>query len=424
MYTRLYNFLIKHSCIYENQFGFRSKHSTNHALISITEDVRKALDKQNISCGVFIDLQKAFDTVNHAILLNKLDFYGIRGVANDWLRSYLTNRQQFTSIDGHESEKAHMPYGVPQGSVLGPLLFLIYINDLHNAIKYSTVRHFADDTNLLINNKSPKQLQKRLNLDLRNLSKWLKANMISLNSSKSELIIFKHPSKTINYNFKIKLDGKKLIPSKFVKYLGVYIDCNLSWAYHIDILATKLSRANGMLMKVRHYVSRNTLHSIYFGIFHSLLTYGVQIWGQIKNKHFHRVQLLQNKAIRTINFANFRASVNPLYKDSNILKLSDIINLQNFLFVRDDLKGELPNALTDTFKLVSNVHNYNTRSASQSKVTMPSVRTTIYGIRSITYQSGAIWNYLVTKLRDSNIQGKSKSGCKNSIRKFFLRSYH
>ena len=161
----------------------------------------------------------------------------------------------------------------------------------------------------------------------------------------AELIIFKHPNKKINYNFKIKIDGKKIIPSKFIKYLGVLIDCNLNWSHHIDVLATKLSRANGMLMKIRHFVSPNTLRSIYFGIFHSLLTYGGQIWGQIKNKHFHRLEMLQNKAIRIINFAAYRASVNPLYKNSKILKLSDVINLQNFLLVRDDLKGELPSAL-------------------------------------------------------------------------------
>ena len=168
------------------------------------------------------------------------------------------------------------------------------------------------------------------------MSYHLKANRISLNASKTELIIFQHPKRKINFNFKIRIDGKKLVPSKYVKCLGIFIDSNLNWVPHIDILASKLSSANGMLMKVRHFVSNDTLRSIYFAIFHSLLTYGVQVWGQIKNKHFHRLELLQNKAIRIINFATFKASVNPLYKNSNVLKLADIVNLQNFLFVRDD----------------------------------------------------------------------------------------
>ena len=139
MYKRLYSFLDRLNCIYEFQFGFRAGHSTSHALLSLTEKVREALDSGKFACGVFIDLQKAFDTVDHSILLTKLKHYGIKGIANDWFKSYLTGRSQYTSVNGFDSEHRDMNYGVPQGSVLGPLLFLIYINDLHNAIKFSTV---------------------------------------------------------------------------------------------------------------------------------------------------------------------------------------------------------------------------------------------------------------------------------------------
>ena len=170
-----------------------------------------------------------------------------------------------------------MKFGVPQGSVFGPLWFLIYINDLHITIKYCTVHHFADDTNILIKNKSLKQRKKQLNLDLRNLSNWLKANKISLNASKTELLIFRHPNKKINYDLKIKIDGKRLIPSKYIKYLGIVIDEHLNWDYHVDTLAPKLARAIGMLMKVRHYVPKPTLRTIYFGLVESILTYGAQI---------------------------------------------------------------------------------------------------------------------------------------------------
>ena len=207
IHERLYSFLNLHNCIYDNQYGFRKKHSTNHALISITEDIRNALDNNQIAYGVFIDLQKAFDTVDHKILLSELDHYGVRGVANNWFKSYLTNRRQLVVINGIKSELI-LKYGVPQGSVLGPLLFLIYINDLHKSIKFSRVRHFADDTNIVIDNSSPKQLQKQLNLDLKNLCNWLKANKISLNASKSEIIVFRHHNKKINYNLKIKIEEK------------------------------------------------------------------------------------------------------------------------------------------------------------------------------------------------------------------------
>ena len=147
VHERLYCFLEMHECIYELQFGFRAKHSTNHALMSLTEMVRNALDNSNFACGIFVDFQKAFDTVDHEILLQKLEHYGIRGLANKWFKSYLSNRKQYVSVNGFHSKTLPMDYGVPQGSVLGPLLFLIYINDLHNAIRHSIVHHFADDTN-------------------------------------------------------------------------------------------------------------------------------------------------------------------------------------------------------------------------------------------------------------------------------------
>ena len=131
------------------QFGFRQQYSTSHALVNITEIIRKALDDGNIGCGVFVDLQKAFDTVHHQILLAKLSHYGIRGVSNDWFKSYLSNRSQHVSINGYDFGLAAINWGVPLGSVLSPLLFLVYINDLNQAIKFFKVHHFADDVNLL-----------------------------------------------------------------------------------------------------------------------------------------------------------------------------------------------------------------------------------------------------------------------------------
>ena len=219
----------KYNCIYNLQFGFRDKHSTNHALIDITETIRSALDNDKTVCGIFVDLQKAFDTVNHEILIEKLNYYGIRGPANSWFKSYLNNRKQFVSINGFNSDTLNMPHGVPQGSVLGPLLFLIYINDLHLSIKHSKVYHFADDTNLLHINNSHKKLEKYLNFDLKYLHNWLLANKISLNCSKTELIFFHKPRKKTPQKTKIKINGKQLLHQHAIKYLGIYLDENTIW---------------------------------------------------------------------------------------------------------------------------------------------------------------------------------------------------
>ena len=149
MYKRLYTFLNKNNIIYNLQFGFRQQYSTSQALINITENIRKALDDGNIGCGIFVDLQKAFDTVDHQILLAKLNHYGICEVSNDWFKSYLSNCNQYVSINGYECGLAALNCGILQGSVIGPILFLLYINDLNQAIKFCKVHHFADDTNLL-----------------------------------------------------------------------------------------------------------------------------------------------------------------------------------------------------------------------------------------------------------------------------------
>ena len=173
MYVRLYRFFNLHNTLLECQFGFRANHSTSHALISITEKLRDALDTGHFACGVFIDLKKAFDTVDHKILISKLEHYGVRGIIKDWLSSYLDNRKQFVSLNGFKSSLNFITCGFPQGSVLGPLLFLIYITDLSSSVKHSVVHHFADDTNLICINKSLKLLNKHINYDLKGITDWL-----------------------------------------------------------------------------------------------------------------------------------------------------------------------------------------------------------------------------------------------------------
>ena len=194
------------------------------------------------------------------------------------------------------------------------------------------------------------------------------------------MLLFRHPNKKVDYDLKIKIDGKKLQSSTYVKYLGVLLDAHLNWSHHTTTLAAKLNRAIGMLAKIRHYVDEKSLRNIYFGIFSSVMTYASQIWGQFSNKHVIRIQKLQNRALRVINNAKFGESSSPLYYKSKILKLTDQIRLENFYLVQNDLKGELPTPLLDTFKIIADTHDHNTRGSAQHKLSLPKIRTQAYGI--------------------------------------------
>ena len=235
--------------------------------------------------------------------------------------------------------------------------------------------------------------------------------------------MFRHPNKKLNYNLKIKIDGKRILPSNYVKYLGLYIDSHLKWNYHTDILAPKLSRALGMLTKIRHYVSKITLRTIYFGIFSSILTYGCQIWGQIINNNVNRIIKLQDKVIRVINFSHYNASRNLLYNESKILKLTDNIKLLNFIYVHDSLNGTLPSALNNNFIFSQNSHTYITRGSLLNKILLPKVRTKIYGLKSINYESSIAWNNLVNKFGEKILHLKTKTYCKNLITQHLLDNY-
>ena len=337
--------------------------------------------------------KKAFDTVDHTILLNKLKYYGIRGKTNDWFRSYLTGRRQFVSINGYNSKLLDLNIGVPQGSVLGPLLFLIYINDLHIAIRNSKVHHFADDTNLLHINNSPNQLNKQLNQDLRSLCNWLKANKIALNVTKTEFIFFRHPNKKIIPTLKLKIDGKRLYPSHSVKYLGVQLDEFLSFKQHTYQIASKLRRANGMISKIRHYLSPDIVRSIYFAISDSHLTYCCGVLGQKGNTQVDKIISLQNSAMRLISFSNYRTSCKPIYRQFKILEFRERVVLQNTLFVNSSLNKLVPRPLLNFFSLRANAHNYVIRNGLC--LAHKYVRTTKYGTYSIKCQCINNWNYFV-----------------------------
>ena len=246
MFKRLYEYLDSLNTFYPLQFGFRERHSNNHALISMTESIKNTTDNGSYGCGVSIDLKKAFDTVNHSIFLKKMEHYGVRVIALNWFTSYLSHRKQYVSVNGHTSEYLNISCGVLQGSVLAPLLFLIHINDLPSVSKYLRFYLFADDTNIYFEAKDLKTLQKIMNRELRHVKKWLEADKLALNIEKTNFVVFHSPGKKLTEPIILKFGRKKITHANHVKFLGVLLDETLSWRSDLIDLSRKLPRSVGI----------------------------------------------------------------------------------------------------------------------------------------------------------------------------------
>ena len=250
--------------------------------------------------------------------------------------------------------------GVRQGSILGPLLFFIYINNLHVVIKYSEVHHFADNTNLLNFNNCVKSINKQVNYDLKTLSTWLKANKISLNVGKTELVLFTSSKKQLYCDLKIKLNWKWLYETDLVRYFGIQIDKRLTWKQQINHVALKLNKASAMLSKLRHALDSKTLRSVYYAIFESHLCYASLVWAQNTNS-VKRLHLLQKKSLRIMFFQSRNSHTVPLFKVSKILKSFDKAALENCIFINKSLKGLLPSIFNNWFKVSFESHSHDTK---------------------------------------------------------------
>ncbi len=276
MYKRIINFLEKNQTIFHGQYGFWSNNSTSHALLLITNKIQLAIEDGMFAYGIFLDLKKAFDTVNHNILLKKLEHYGIRGLPLQWFSLYLRNRKQFVSIGNVVSDQKSITCGVPQGSVLGPLLFLLYVNDFSKSATSLDFHLFADDSNLFyFTNRNLEVLESNLNERLLKVHEWLCANKLALNVEKSNFVLFRPVQKKPNCILNLKICDQQITEKQSINYLGILMGCHLNWKNHILELSKKISRGIGILLKLRNFVSTQILRQIYYTIIYSFLTYSI-----------------------------------------------------------------------------------------------------------------------------------------------------
>ena len=322
-HRRLESFIERSHILNDCQYGFRKNSSTSLALIDFVENITDAIDRHEYTVGVFIDLKKAFDTVDHTILLQKLNHIGIRGVAYDWLANYLTNRKQYVLYNGTESSVKQIVCGVPQGAILAPLLFLLYINDLANVSNMVKLVLFADDTNLYMSGGNIEQLMMSLNRELVKLESWFKVNKLSLNVAKTNFMVF--TNRSVSIPVVIKLCGLTIDRVNVTKFLGVLIDQSLNWKVHIEDLCLKLRKSTSIIFKASLVINSDACRTLYCTLFLPYITYCAEVWGNAYTTTLSRVIISQKRVIRVICKVPRGTSTTLLFKEQRLLKFDDIV---------------------------------------------------------------------------------------------------
>ena len=388
MFNRLLEYLNKHNILHKLQFGFRPEHTTFDALIALVDYIVNAIEHGECVIGVFLDLSKAFDTVDHKILLDKLQYYGVRGTQLNWFSNYLSDRQQFTTFNNVTSCYKNIKCGVPQGSILGPLLFLIYLNDIALISENVFTINFADDTSVFIKGNNLHEMSMKMNDNLRQITEWLQTNKLSLNIKKSNFMIFK-PKRTCNTPVDIVMNNQRIEQVHSTKFLGVVLDCNLSWKNHIDYISKKVAKGIGVLSKCSKYLNLNTKRTLYYSFIFPHLIYCNHVWGNTFSSHLYRLEILQKKAIRIVCAAPYLSHTSELFRKMSVLKIKEIhfyvVSIIMYKFVS---KRSLP-MYNNMFIFNSEIHNVNTRSLN--KLHLPRVTTTL-SKRFIKYHGSLIWN--------------------------------
>ena len=365
MYVRLLDYLDHNNIINNAQFGFRKNHSTHMALLNLYDKISAAANNKHYAMGIFIDLSKAFDTLNHEILLSKLYYYGIRGVTLEWFKSYISNRRQYVVIDNIDSCVRPVTCGVPQGSILGPLLFILYINDIIAVSKLLHFILFADDTSLFYSCCDLDVLICTVNTELSKLATWFKANKLSLNVTKTNYMIFGR--KTLTIKPVIKIDGTELDQVAHTKFLGILIDDRSSWKDHISLISSKVSRGLGAINRVKYILPAKSLLLLYHTLVYPHLSYCCIAWGSAAQNNLQHLKSLQKRALRLITNSEFRAASKPLFSKLNLLTLEDICSFQTLQFMAKFKLKLLPVSCYNLLDLPNTSKLHNTRSVIQFK---------------------------------------------------------
>lgn len=360
MHKQLQEYFETNNLFYDRQYGFRKGHSTELAVLDLMDTIYWSIETAKVPINIFIDLTKAFDTINHDIMCSKLEYYGIKGKELKLFRNYLFNRQQYVEFNSVHSSPEKITIGVPQGSILGPLLFIIYMNDLQMTDTNFEILLYADDTTLTYKADTTEQgliETNHINHDLGKISTWLKANKLTINSKKTKFMTF-HPRQK-----KIKLDNIYFNSQQIEKVdtfncLGIILDTHITFDSHIKSMASSMAKTIGSMNSIKKFVAQKTLKQIYNSLIQSRLYYGITVWGQKANC----LLKLQKRAVRIVMLSKYNAHTDPLLKALKILKTTDLYVVQLYKLFYKIQNGKVPLYFKHLFQNNRTIKQYNTRS--------------------------------------------------------------
>lgn len=414
LHDRLSTFLNSRDFISKYQYGFRPKSSTLSATVDLVTKIKRNIDQRNIVLGICIDLKKAFDTVSHDLLLQKLQTMGINGTAYEMFKSYITNRYQIVKINEHQSQPRLITCGVPQGSILGPLLFLIFINDIQDIGLEGDITLYADDTSLFYYGQTMDALICKAQRDLDLLHAWMQTNLLTINVAKTNYIIFAAKNKPIGDYNELYINGEPIQKVTMVKYLGLILDSRLSWEPHIEKIRTKLRSLSGALRGIARCLPTKVRYNIYNSLVRSNIEYLIETWGSAAISNLKPLQRAQNKIIKTLFGYKHLTPTTKIYKETKLLNLCQMYNYNTCILVRKILTRDIHSNITFTKRM--QIQKRVTRQANN--ILLQKFRTN-YGKRCIMYEGAQIYNKLPKDIKDAKTLKTFKKLLRSHIERDF-----
>ena len=377
-----------------SQSAFQKLCSTITSLIDSTDYWYENIDHKQRNLAIFLDLKKAFDTVDHKILLEKLRKYGIRELSGDWFESYLKNRRQYCAANGYESRPRTVTCGIPQGSCLGPLLFIIYLNDFEKCLKVSKAGMYADDTHVTVTSMNVEELVHKAQEELTQISEYMRLNKLSANPQKTEYMIIGHPRRTnkVEIHETLRLNGADIKRVKKTKSLGVIVDEGLNWEEQFKTIKGKVSGGLTSLKKLKNILPQSQLSNVYRALVESHMRYADVIWGSLTHSKKESLQRLQDRAIFIIETARIKDKWS-----NNLLSAEQLVMFDRAVMAYKIMNRLCPENLWNKFQRRSHYSNYNTRFCRDLQIPRYNLE---YAKKGFSYSALKVWNEIPISIRE------------------------